>query len=99
MLGLNHPDAKPFKFVNRYAHLAPSIVAAIEQYVGEVKGGVFPSTKHSYFLPQKTRDELKGGHSLLSRLGIEPNSFFEGIQYDVGPLVIFIIDYFPIWDS
>merc|ERR1719242_1353007 len=79
MLGLGHPSQDTYKFVKRYADLAPSIVAAIEGYIDEVKSGSFPSAKHSYFLPQKTHDEMKGDESMLNEMDIDPESFFDGV--------------------
>ncbi len=46
LLGLN-PAFKP-KFVKRYATLGESVVAATEQYITEVRDGVFPGTEHSF---------------------------------------------------
>jgi 3-methyl-2-oxobutanoate hydroxymethyltransferase len=36
------------KFVKRYAELGPLIAKAVEEYIHEVKGGVFPDRQHSF---------------------------------------------------
>lgn len=38
----------PPKFVKEYANLAATIGKAVERYMAEVRGGKFPSKKHSY---------------------------------------------------
>ena len=40
------------KFVKRYAELGKSAVRAIEDYVDEVRGGVFPTEAHSFSSPR-----------------------------------------------
>jgi len=35
-------------FVKKYAHLAPIIKEAVEEYIAEVKDGTFPDAKHSF---------------------------------------------------
>lgn len=50
MLGL-FTDFKP-KFVKRYARMAEEAKTAIEQYIEEVRGGVFPDLEHSYSSPE-----------------------------------------------
>lgn len=82
MLGLSHPSEEPYKFVNRYANLAQPIISAVEQYIAEVKDGTFPAPKHSYFLPQKTCDQMKGDNSILKEMHIDPITFFDAIKYD-----------------
>jgi len=39
------------KFVKRYATLGETIQAAVQGYVAEVRGGVFPSEEQSYHAP------------------------------------------------
>ena len=39
------------RFVKQYAHLAPQMLAAVQQYVGEVRQGKFPSTDQSFTSP------------------------------------------------
>lgn len=51
MLGL-FTDFKP-KFVKRYARMAEDATAAIEKYIEEVRGGIFPDPEHSYSSPEQ----------------------------------------------
>jgi 3-methyl-2-oxobutanoate hydroxymethyltransferase len=46
LLGLN-PSFKP-KFVKRFATLGESVIAATQQYIGEVRSGAFPGSEHSF---------------------------------------------------
>jgi len=46
MLGLN--DAFTPKFVKKYGQLSDTIRSAVESYIEETKGGVFPDAAHSY---------------------------------------------------
>jgi 3-methyl-2-oxobutanoate hydroxymethyltransferase len=46
MLGMN--DAFRPKFVKRYDQLAVRIRTAVEEYVGEVKDGLFPTEEYSF---------------------------------------------------
>eukprot|EP00484_Ammonia_sp_Unknown_P019122 CAMPEP_0197032334 /NCGR_PEP_ID=MMETSP1384-20130603/11037_1 /TAXON_ID=29189 /ORGANISM="Ammonia sp." /LENGTH=649 /DNA_ID=CAMNT_0042461977 /DNA_START=348 /DNA_END=2297 /DNA_ORIENTATION=+ len=80
MLGLGDPSLSTYKFVKRYTNLAPSIVAAISEYVGEVKGGAFPSPQHSYYLSDKTRDKLKGDDEIWDGLDMTFEEFFDKIK-------------------
>lgn len=57
MLGL-FTDFKP-KFVKRYARMAEEATAAIEKYIEEVRGGIFPDPEHSYSAPEKDSAEAK----------------------------------------
>jgi len=68
MLGLGAPSQSTYKFVKRFANLAPSVVSAIEEYIGEVKEGTFPGAQHCYFLPEKTRRELMRDEAMAAVL-------------------------------
>ena len=50
-------DFKP-KFTKRFANLTEVAVTGIEQYVREVKEGVFPDKDHSYTVKDATYQEF-----------------------------------------
>lgn len=41
------------RFVKRYAELAKEIVAALERYAADVRGGAFPEEQHTYSIPDE----------------------------------------------
>jgi 3-methyl-2-oxobutanoate hydroxymethyltransferase len=49
LLGLYEGRAP--RFVKQYANLAGVIRTALEAYVAEVRGGVFPEEQHTYSIP------------------------------------------------
>jgi 3-methyl-2-oxobutanoate hydroxymethyltransferase len=46
MLGIN-TEFKP-RFLRQYSNLGEQITSAIQQYVGDVRGGSFPNESESY---------------------------------------------------
>ena len=80
MLGLGDPNHNAFKFVKQYTNLAPSIVSAISEYIGEVKEGTFPSAQHSYYLNEKTINKMRADETIWNRLNIGPDDFFNQIH-------------------
>lgn len=57
MLGLYNKMTP--KFVKTYADLGSQMVSAFENYIEEVKKGIFPSEKHSFTIEQTVLDALK----------------------------------------
>ena len=55
-------DGHAPRFVKQYAQLSGTIVAALEQYAGEVRSGAFPEARHTYAMPD---DELAAFHDGL----------------------------------
>ncbi len=51
------PNFKP-KFTKRFANLTEAAVSGIQQYVREVKEGVFPDREHSYSTSDETYQEF-----------------------------------------
>jgi 3-methyl-2-oxobutanoate hydroxymethyltransferase len=51
LLGLYEGHAP--RFVKKYADLAPTIGAAVEQYASEVRDGSFPEEKHTYAMSEE----------------------------------------------
>jgi 3-methyl-2-oxobutanoate hydroxymethyltransferase len=51
LLGLY--EARPPRFVKRYADLATEIRAALERYAAEVRAGDFPGDEHTYAIPEE----------------------------------------------
>jgi len=63
-------DGQAPRFVKQYAQLSGTIVAALEQYAGEVRSGAFPEARHTYAMPD---DELAAFHDgLASRAPVLP---------------------------
>lgn len=57
VLGLHErPTAK---FVRKYAHLADVAVAALEQYVADVRSGAFPGEQETYHMPEESAAILR----------------------------------------
>ena len=61
-------DAKPAKFVKRYANLYPAILEATNRFCEEVKNGLYPDVQHSYNVPDGEKladriEEVYGNHS------------------------------------
>ena len=84
MLGLGHPDNITYKFVKKYANIAPNIVNAIQGYIGDVKDGSFPAPKNSYYLPEFTKEKLNNDHEIWREIDIDidnVNSFWDKIKY------------------
>eukprot|EP01084_Bolivina_argentea_P086023 155497_1 len=80
MLGLGDPSNDTYKFVKKYTNLAPSIVSAISNYIGDVKSGTFPSPQHSYYLNDKTRDRLKDDSEIWKSINMSSDEFFSKIK-------------------
>ena len=51
MLGLY--EGRSPRFVKRYAELGKEMLAALERYAREVRGGVFPGPEHAYAMPEE----------------------------------------------
>ena len=49
------------KFVKGYANVGEPILSGIQQYVLEVKNGVFPATEHSFTMKDDQLNQLYGG--------------------------------------
>jgi 3-methyl-2-oxobutanoate hydroxymethyltransferase len=47
------------KFVRQYADLGPQIVKALEAYVADVQAGRFPTTEHTYSMPDDERERFE----------------------------------------
>ena len=63
-------DGQAPRFVKQYAQLSGTIVAALEQYAGEVRSGAFPEARHTYAMPD---DELAAFHDgVASRAPVLP---------------------------
>ena len=48
------------KFAKSYGNLGDAVVDAFRQYSGEVKGGQYPDTGHSYHMKAGEIERLKG---------------------------------------
>jgi 3-methyl-2-oxobutanoate hydroxymethyltransferase len=59
LLGLGGASARVPKFVRQYADLGPQIVKAIEAYIADVRAGRFPSSEHTYSMPDDERERFK----------------------------------------
>ncbi|HJS64842.1 MAG TPA: 3-methyl-2-oxobutanoate hydroxymethyltransferase [Nitrososphaeraceae archaeon] len=59
MLGL-YDDIKP-RFVKNYTHLSKHIFEATQNYINEVKTGVFPEDKHTFHMKKDEYNKLKAG--------------------------------------
>ncbi len=46
------------KFVKQYAQIGKDVVAALAQYDGEVKAGVFPDENYSYHVSEDVEREI-----------------------------------------
>ncbi|MGA9596785.1 MAG: 3-methyl-2-oxobutanoate hydroxymethyltransferase [Acidimicrobiia bacterium] len=56
VLGLHgRPTAK---FVRQYAHLADTAVAALEEFIADIRGGTFPGDDETYHMPVDSADIL-----------------------------------------
>jgi 3-methyl-2-oxobutanoate hydroxymethyltransferase len=55
------------RFVKRYAELADTIGAALDQYVADVRTGAFPEERHTYSMPE---DELAEFEQEIAELAI-----------------------------
>ncbi|TQR15363.1 3-methyl-2-oxobutanoate hydroxymethyltransferase [Psychrobacillus soli] len=49
------------KFVKEFANVGEPITAGIQQYVEEVKSGVFPALEHSFTMKEEQLNQLYGG--------------------------------------
>ena len=47
------------KFVKRYAHMAEESVKAMQDYIGEVREGKFPTEEHCYKMIEGEVEKLK----------------------------------------
>jgi 3-methyl-2-oxobutanoate hydroxymethyltransferase len=47
------------KFVRQYADLGPQIVKALETYIADVRAGRFPSSEHTYSMPDEERERFE----------------------------------------
>ncbi len=75
LLGMD--DSFKPKFVRRYEHLATRIRTAVDDYVGDVRSGSFPSERESFFLTKSKRGNSRppAKVSALSLAGVcEPDS-------------------------
>ena len=46
------------KFVKTYASLGDGVVAAVTQYIQEVRDGLFPQPEHSFHMDESLLDKL-----------------------------------------
>jgi 3-methyl-2-oxobutanoate hydroxymethyltransferase len=47
------------KFVKQYADLGPQIIKALEAYIADVQAGRFPTTEHTYSMPDEERERFE----------------------------------------
>ncbi len=76
VLGLH--DRRTAKFVRQYAQLADTAVAALEQYVADVRSGSFPSDDETYHMPAESAEilrEMSESTGGLRGAGITADSF------------------------
>jgi 3-methyl-2-oxobutanoate hydroxymethyltransferase len=57
VLGLH--DRPTAKFVRQYARLADTAVAALEQFIADVRAGTFPGEDETYHMPAESADILR----------------------------------------
>jgi 3-methyl-2-oxobutanoate hydroxymethyltransferase len=62
VLGLSRGGFSP-RFVKQYADLGDQAVAAIQAFVGEVQGGAFPATEHTFKMKGGEGSKLSGALS------------------------------------
>ncbi|WP_426323693.1 3-methyl-2-oxobutanoate hydroxymethyltransferase [Microbacterium sp. E-13] len=58
LLGIT--EGKTAAFVKRYGAIGPDMVAAVEAYAREVRGGVFPGAEHVYSASEAAVDAARG---------------------------------------
>jgi 3-methyl-2-oxobutanoate hydroxymethyltransferase len=66
LLGLGLGDFQP-RFVKRYANLGKLAVEAVQAFVAEVEGGVFPAEEHGFAMKAAEEEKLQGSLSLPLR--------------------------------